>query len=163
MYEDSSLKALRRKTPWTMKTFGTRKIFATYFFLSIYSSLLLVDALMEYTVATLMCLNTCLLHVSWEFGLQKICHFFIFFFLSVEMERDWYNIHRNIWIHKVFLDYSLKSLISTTKEKMAIILYIMMWWWFSGLALYSSSKGWTVQILNVPTSCLLARRLILQK
>jgi len=32
---------------------------------------------------------TFFLHISWEFGVQKICHFFIFFFLPVEMEKDW--------------------------------------------------------------------------
>lgn len=32
-----------------------------------------------------LCSNTCLFHISWEFGLQKICHFFVFFILPVKI------------------------------------------------------------------------------
>lgn len=30
------------------------------------------------------CLHTRLLHISWQFGLQKVCHFFVFFILPTE-------------------------------------------------------------------------------
>lgn len=34
-----------------------------------------------------LCLNTCLLHISRKSGLQKICHFFVFFILPVKSEK----------------------------------------------------------------------------
>lgn len=54
-----------------------------------------VETLMEHNVTALR-LNTCLLHTSWEFGLQKIGHFFILFFLPVERETHW------TWTTQVF-------------------------------------------------------------
>lgn len=44
-----------------------------------------ISRYLKKTTFQLSWLNTCLLQISWQFGLQKICHFFIFLFLPVKM------------------------------------------------------------------------------
>lgn len=61
--------------------------------------------------------HTFLLHIFGKFGIQKICHFFVFFFFPVEIEQRINLKYTEIHEYIKHLDYNLKSSITFRLQK----------------------------------------------